>query len=115
MPWLTPGTARSDWADSAGLDEETMLEYLAAAKAKVIAYAPELPAPIAPATETEPPATYVLAQRAVARDLWNALHAKVTAPGEFGLDSYTVSTFPMSWHVQDLLRPNSPRASSLVG
>ena len=107
--WLTPVTARADWADATGIGDAELGRYLEAAKIKVLAYAPALP------IEAAPPANYVLAQLAQARDLWNALHAKTTTPGEMGLDAYAVTSYPMSWHIQDLLRPNTPRPNRLVG
>jgi hypothetical protein len=106
-PWLTPNEVRSDWADAP--NDDWLTQYIAAAQVKCVAYAPDLP------EGSEIPANYKLALRAQARDLWNALHAKVSAPGAMGLDSYEVQSFPMSWHIQELLRPNTPKPSSLVG
>ena len=107
--WLTPATARADWADAGAIGTDELSRYLDAAKVKVLAYAPAI------ASDAAPPVNYVLAQLAQARDLWNALHAKTTTPGEMGLDAYAVTSYPMSWHIQDLLRPNSPRPNRLVG
>jgi len=106
--WLTPAAARADWAD-APADNTVLERYLAAAKVKVLAYAPEL------AEGVPTPDNYVLAQQALVRDLWNALHAKVNTQMDSGLDQYTVAKYPMSLDVKDLLRPPTVRANWLVG
>lgn len=109
--WLTPSEARTDWSDAPS-DDRLLQLYLDAAQEKVAEYAPA--ALVADDVVTIKP-RLLLAQRALVRDLWNALHANVSADTDIGYDSYAVSRFPMSLHVKDLIRPPSVRPSSLVG
>lgn len=109
--WLTTSEARTDWSDAPS-DDRLLQMYLDAAREKIEAYAP---AALVAADVEEILPRLLLAQRALVRDLWNALHANASADTDIGYDSFAVTRFPMSLHVKDLIRPPSARPSSLVG
>lgn len=97
--WLTSADAELVallWADAPEDDDELDL-YLVAAKEACIAYAPAL------AEGTPVPDSYRFAQAMQASNLYNAGQASATGTNDgsgFGL-----TTFPLDWQVQQLLRP----------
>lgn len=103
MGWLTrddPQLAEM-WPGCFDLTDETLDQYLDAAKAQCIAYAPALP-PDAPI-----PAHYRLAQALQARALSRA--GLVGSGDQMGGYGDTVTVFPMDWQVKNLLRPQQGR------
>lgn len=97
--WLTAADTELPtlWPDVPMDDDATNL-YLDAAKDACLAYAPALPAGV-----TEIPAGWRLAQAMQARNIYNA--AKAAPGGDMDGSSYGISTFPLDWQVQQLLRP----------
>lgn len=86
------------WTDAPIESPNVLAIFLGAAKAACIAYAPALPegAPV--------PDEWVLAQAYQARNIYNA-GAAPTGGGDPSGGDYGVASYPLDWHVQQLLRP----------
>lgn len=106
--WHTPTTARDLaelWPDVDALSDETLTVLLDVAQAQVIAYAPALPADVAP---DGIPSLCVLGQLQQAKNVWNA--ARVDASGGVGDGSdFVIRPTPLDWHIKQLLRPKKGR------
>lgn len=85
------------WVDAPTSDPEVCMLYLDAAREACIAYAP------ARTDYEDIPASWRLAQAIQARNLWNSSAASPT--GDLDGGGYGLSTFPLDWQVQQLLRP----------
>lgn len=96
--WHTLPSIRSEWRDAPDKDE-LLYQLLESSKRQVLAYAPDL------ADGAMPPLHYRQAQRDLARDMWNA--GRVDPSGSAGDESFTLTPFPLSWHVKQLLRPRT--------
>ncbi len=103
--WLTAEDADIEdvlaylWTDAPVEEPKVLGIYLGAAKAACIAYAPELPE----GTEGIPD-EWVLAQAMQARNAYNAGGAPVGG-GDASGGAYGIATYPLDWHVKQLLRP----------
>ena len=100
--WLTADDEQLPilWVDAPVEDPPTMALYLAVAREACEAFAPDLPEGV-----TEIPDGWRLAQAMQARNIWNV---GMTSPsGDFTGEgsSYAISSFPLDWQVQQLLRP----------
>lgn len=86
------------WTDAPVESQRVLGLYLGAAKTACIAYAPALPegAPV--------PDEWVIAQVMQARNIYNAGGAP-TGEGDPSAGGYGIATYPLDWHVQQLLRP----------
>ncbi len=101
--WVTPedtNLLEVVWPDAELLDPDVVALYLAAAKAACVAYAPAL-------TEGQAvPAEYRLAQMMQARNIFNAGSA-ATGSGDESAGGYGMTSYPLDWHVRQLLRPDN--------
>lgn len=100
--WLTAGDTEllTLWPDAPVEDAATAALYLAAAREACEAFAPDLPE-----DTTDIPAGWRLAQAMQARNIWNSGNAAPS--GDFAGEGsgYAISSFPLDWQVQQLLRP----------
>lgn len=100
--WLT--AADTDalayiWPDAPTEEPAILALYLAAAKAACVAYAPSRD------TETIPD-EWVLAQAMQARNIYNAGGAAGGPSSDPTAGGYGIATsYPLDWHVKQLLRP----------
>lgn len=97
--WHTLSSARRALPGTA-LSDEDLFTYLYVAKIACKAYAPALP-------EGDPvPLRYRQAQLLQARNVLNAARANPDS-GDFGQDTFALSTRPLDWAVKALLRPQT--------
>lgn len=99
--WMTTGEAQEYWPTVEHIDGAEMYELLQIAKRDCIAYLDRLYAVGAEVKED-----WRRAQVIHARNIYNATKVDA-ASGVIGEDgtSYKLTTFPMDWHVKNLLRP----------
>lgn len=95
--WVTLDFARKLWKD-APADDDILTTYLTAAQVACAAYAPPL------LVGSPVPSNYALAVVMQARNIWNSSKA-APASGDFDNGGYGLSSFPLDWQVQQLLRP----------
>jgi hypothetical protein len=94
--WLTLEQARQMWPQAPD-DDVTLHMLLESAKVSCIAFAPVL------AEGAGVPVNYRQAQFQQARSSWLAMAS--TTDSQVGGDEFTVTVFPLDWHVKQLLRP----------
>lgn len=103
--WLDPeedaALIMSLWPDAPDDTDGVLSIYLNAAQEACTAYAPALQ-PDDEGTVTVPD-SYRLAQAMQAANLWNA--AQASPGGDLDGGGYGLSTHPLDWQVQQLLRP----------
>ncbi|QCQ16990.1 hypothetical protein [Microbacterium sp. RG1] len=87
------------WPDGSILGDDALAVYLAAAKAGCVAYAPTL------AEGADVPEEYRLAHIMHARNIFNAGNAASDGNGELSAGGYGITSYPLDWHVKQLLRP----------
>jgi hypothetical protein len=104
MTWVTDAEARLLNADLDTLDEAELGLYLDAAYEACVAFLPEGPDYTAPAAAT---ASRKIAQVMQATNIWKAGRTNAGSGGgsEFGAGEFTITTFPLDFHVKQLLRP----------
>lgn len=97
--WLTTDDPdlHALWPDAGMNDDRTTL-YLNAAKEACLAYAPALPE-----GAEGIPDSWRLAQLLQARNIYNA--TKAGPSGDADGSGYGITSFPLDWQVQQLLRP----------
>lgn len=99
--WLTADDAEALaylWPDAPTENPDVLAMYLDSAKDACIAYAPELPA-----DADGIPTGWQLAQALQARNTYNS--GAVGPGGDTDGGGYGLTTFPLDWQVQQLLRP----------
>lgn len=103
--WLTADDADIEevlaylWTDAPLEEPKVLGMFLGAAKSQCIAYAPELPA-----DADGIPDEWVIAQAMQARNIYNAGANASTGTDPSG-GGYGIATYPLDWHVKQLLRP----------
>lgn len=101
--WLTAGddmaTIEAVWSDAALVDAVVLQMYLDAGRDACQAYAPDAD----PAADI--PAGWKIAQVMQARNIYNAGITPTSGDGDFSAGGYGISTYPLDWHVKQLLRP----------
>lgn len=102
MDWYTIDSIRAAWPDFDAVDDDTLSDILESARLAVIAYAPALPVPTPP-DPVVVPANYRQGQLLQARNIWNSAFASPT--GDIDGTGFGLTTFPLDWSVQQLLRP----------
>lgn len=105
--WHTPDTARDQWDDAHGLDDDKLAELLEVARGQVVAYAPERKAdPIVAADSTDVPVAYRLAQLRQAQNMWAAQHSDSSGGMGDGAEfELRPISHPLDWHVKQIIRP----------
>lgn len=96
--WHTIDSVRAEWEDAAVIPDIRLHALLEVAKQQIIAFAPVL------ADGARPPMNYREGQKIHARNMLNAGRATGDGEGEFDLAPH-----PLDWHVEQLLRPKTPR------
>jgi hypothetical protein len=88
MAWATPQDVRDRWPDAASIADPLLEQFIDAAHAKVLAYAPAL------AADAPAPQNYVEAEVMQVRDLYNA-HKRDGDVLGFG-DGFAIRVRPLS-------------------
>lgn len=92
--WHTLDSTRREWSGAPD-DDAQLYDLLVSAREQVLAFAPAV---------ASVPVRYRAAQVMQARNTWNAFQRN---PGgdNYGSPDFTVPSFPLDWHVRQLLRP----------
>lgn len=104
--WLTGAEGLFDvWPDAGTLDQAVLTSLLEVAKEQVIIYAPA-----GTPTEGGIPERLALAQLRQAQNIHRAI--TVDGGGQIGDgEGYAITTYPLDWHVKNLIRPKRGRIS----